>query len=431
MGDGMRGRELDALTPALARRILDRLGSTGQPPERGARLLSVATEELLEVLRDEYLRPMKETGQNSTFKLVQAPFGGGKTHFLHCLREMAWAEGFATSLVGLSPRECPFDRPVMIYCDVVRRLELPVDDLEDEPRQGIDVVLRRLAELRIEENGVEAFSRWLKDEFAGANIESRAYGRGVRTFLEAVANDDLDTEELVGDFLRGDSVEARELVALRLRERLDDSNAFRWLRSMVQSLAALGLPGVVLMFDEMDRNMSLSVRRRRDIGDNLRQMIDYCGQSMLPGVVWCYAVPPEFMDTIVPEYLALAQRLKGASRFSGVSPLQPIIDLDRLPLGPTALLEAIGARLLELARRAHGHDFERRTQAANLGALAEELGERQFESGTRRQFVKAAVTLIEAQRRAGERVLSSDEIRSLAGTSTMPGPEPMAGEVEL
>ena len=160
-------------------------------------------------------------------------------------------------------------------------------------------------------------------------------------------------------------------------------------------------------------------------------MIDYCGQSLLPGVVWCYAVPPEFMDTIVPEYPALAQRLKGSSRFSGVSPMQPIIDLDHLPLGSTEMLAAIGLRLLELSELAYDHAFDRATQERNLRELARQMGELSFESGTRRTFVKAAVSVIQAQRRGEERVLSSEEIRRLAGAEVADGPEPMAGEVEI
>jgi hypothetical protein len=77
----------------LARHILMRLGETGQPPERGALEINVGTDHHLEALRREYLVPMRESGLNSTFKLVQAPFGGGKTQFLHCLREVAWQEG--------------------------------------------------------------------------------------------------------------------------------------------------------------------------------------------------------------------------------------------------------------------------------------------------------------------------------------------------
>ncbi len=421
----------EALTPDLARHILDRMGSTGQPPERGARHVNVATGKILEVLRDEYLRPMKASGRNSTFKLVQAPFGGGKTHFLHCLREEAWSEGFCTSLVGLSPKECPFDRPVSIYREVARRIELPVDDLDTASNAGLDRVLRQVADQRIAAVGAKAFGDWLRTEFSRANIESRSYGRAVQQLLESIADGTGDSIEVLSDYLLGESLKSEELAPFRLRETLDDENGFRWLRSMVQCLSALGLPGVVLMFDEMDRNMSLSTRRRRDIGDNLRQMIDYCGQSLLPGVIWCYAVPPEFMDTIVPEYPALAQRLKGAAQFSGKSPLQPIIDLDHLPLGATELLQAIGNRLFELAEIAHGHEFDSAIQKANLTELARELGERQFESGTRRTFVKAAVSMLDTQRREGDKTLSAEEIRQLAGSSVAAGPDLMPGETEF
>jgi hypothetical protein len=181
----------------------------------------------------------------------------------------------------------------------------------------------------------------------------------------------------------------------------------------------------------MDRNMSLSAGRRRAIGDNLRQMIDYCGQSLLPGVVWCYAVPPEFMDTIVPEYPALAQRLKGAVRFSRTSPMQPVIDLDHLPLGTTELLRALGKRLLDLTELAYDQKFDQDIQIPNIDGLATELGERSFESGTRRTFVKAVIALIEAQRREGESPLSLEEIREFAGLGSGAPTDAMPGEVEF
>jgi hypothetical protein len=422
---------LATMTPDMARHVLDRMGSTGQPPERGARHVNVATEELLDIIKDEYLVPMKASGRNSTFKLVQAPFGGGKTQFLHCLRELAWSEGFATAMIGLSPKECPFDRPPAIYREVVRRIELPVADLNEETNPGLDRVLRQIALERVDQVGADVFVKWLGTDFGRTNIESRAFGRAVRAFLEAVALDDFESEELLGDYLLGQKIPAADLAPYRLRENLDDESAFRWLRSLVQCLAALNLPGVVLMFDEMDRNMSLSAGRRRAIGDNLRQMIDYCGQSLLPGVVWCYAVPPEFMDTIVPEYPALAQRLKGAARFSRTSPMQPVIDLDHLPLAPSELLQALGQRLLALTEVAYDCKFDEAIQEPNLKGLATELGERSFESGTRRTFVKAAVSMIEAQRREGESPLTMEEIREFAGLGAGASADAMPGEVEF
>src|SRR5690606_25726389 len=121
---------------------------------------------------------------------------------------------------------------------------------------------------------------------------------------------------------------------------------FQALRSMCQLLVGYGFPGLVLMFDEVDRNLSLSNRRIQALGDNLRQVIDLCGASQLPGVLFLYAVPPEFLRLVVPEYPALDQRLRSPLPMSKHSPQAALIDLEQLALQPEELLEAIGNRLL-------------------------------------------------------------------------------------
>jgi hypothetical protein len=283
-----------------------------------------------------------------------------------------------------------------------------VQDLDTEPSQGLDVVLRQIAALRIEQNGAEAFLRWLKDEPRLSNVESRAFGRAVRGFLEAAGKSDFDTMELLGDYLRGDPVGLAEVSQFHLRERLEDDNAFRWLRSLTQTLSILDCPGLVLMFDEMDRNMSLSVGRRRAIGDNLRQMIDHCGQATLPSLLWVYAVPPEFRTSVVPEYPALEQRLRGSARFGPASPLEPVIDLNALPLAPEELFRRIGKRLLELFQVGRGSTLDAEIQEHNLGLLAESMGRDALEVGTRRTFVKQVVHLLHAQALEEKRLERAD-----------------------
>jgi hypothetical protein len=192
--------------PDLAPHILDRMGSVGQPPERGALFVNVATEGILDTLRDEYLRPIKKAGRNSTFKLVQAPFGGGKSQFLHCLRELAWREGFCTALVGVTPKECPFDQPASIYREVARRIELPVEDFDVAPYPGLDRLLRQLAEARAGELGAAEFLHWVRSEFARANNESRAFQRAVTHYHEAVVEANHEREQLVGDNHQGEDL---------------------------------------------------------------------------------------------------------------------------------------------------------------------------------------------------------------------------------
>lgn len=429
-----------------ARRILARMGEIGQPPERGALRVNVGTTELLEVLRREYLIPIRESGLNSSFKLVSAPFGGGKTHFLRCLQETAWQEGFVCALVGLSPKECPFDDTAKIYQAVAQALERPplrhresgrsITDRESgrsisysDSDTGLDAVLRAEIERRLRAHTADEVREWIREEFLRARVESHAIRRAAAAFMEALIDRDPAREALFASYLRGESVQLSELQPHGIREVLDGSSAFRFLRSLVQVLRALGVPGLVLLFDELDRVMSLSLRRRRAIGDNLRAMIDHCGQSTLPALLWVYAVPPEFMTTIVPEYPALEQRLRGLSRFTVTSPLSPLIDLDHLSLGPVEMLKQIGVKLLELHQEAYGGRLDPKIQRANLAALATELGEGQLETGNRRTFVKAAVQILGEQERGGERKLGREDIRALvAGRRAEPAVKALPDE---
>jgi len=398
----------------LALSILQRMGETGQPPERGSLHVNVGTEETLDLLRTEYLEPIRETGRNSSFKLVQAPFGGGKTHFLHTLREIGWRERFATSLVGISPQECPFDDSVSIYRAVARNLELPPSAEEEEPEPGIDVVLRTLVQQRAEQYGEKEVREWLRNELAHSRVDSRAVRRAAELYMLAVLDLDDEIEDVTGAFLLGEDVHKNDLYPLRIREQLEGKTAFAFLRSLVQLLRAMEIPGLILLFDELDRVMSLSVKRRKAIGDNLRQMIDHCGQATLPALLWVYAVPPEFMTTIVPEYPALEQRLRGASDFSRRSPLEPVIDLDHLPLEPEELFRRIGTRLLELFEVAHGVTFDRDLQAHNLALLARAMAEEALESGSRRTFVKKAIHVLHEQR-LEEKRLDRGDLGSFGG----------------
>ncbi|MBI2373812.1 MAG: DUF2791 family P-loop domain-containing protein [Deltaproteobacteria bacterium] len=411
-----------------AKQILRRMGETGQPPERGARFVNVGTAELLEVLREEYLATIRESGRFSAFKLVQAPYGGGKTHFLHCLRELAWDEGFVTALVSVSPKECPFDDPVKIYQAVASRLESPPATPDEASDWGIDALLRAELARRTGSAPEPEVRAWLEDELSKARVDAHGLRRAAQLYMLAVLDRDARTQALLSSYLRGESVGLDELRDLGIRELLDSSSGFRFLRSLVQLLRALEVPGVVLLFDEMDRVMSLSRGRVRAIGDNLRQMIDHCGQASLPALLWVYAVPPEFMTTVVPQYPALDQRLKGAAALSAVNPMAPVIDLDRLPIGPTSLLVQLGERLLELHQIVHRGSLDRAIQLENLGQLARELGERQLESGTRRTFVKSAIQLLSEQQRGGQSLLNNQDVQRYAQGPTAPAPAPLAGE---
>ena len=94
------------IAPEAARRIIERVGGSGQPPEYGSHLFTVGLEPYLTVIEKEYLSGFVRQG-GSAFKMVVGVYGGGKTHFLYCVRDLAWKHNFVVSYVDLRQGEKP------------------------------------------------------------------------------------------------------------------------------------------------------------------------------------------------------------------------------------------------------------------------------------------------------------------------------------
>lgn len=266
------------LDQALARRILTAMGEAGQPPERGIRFVNVGNESYLKVLQEEYLELLLGQARGSSFKLVQGYFGAGKTHFLYCVRDLAWSQGFLTALVGLSATECPFDRRLAVYRAIAQKLVLPPTSEDEEPVRGFPSVLRTLAEERTAEIGRDAFIDWVRHSYERASIDWHPFRRAVAGFLKAAARDEDDVAPLEA-WLLGEPVPASEVRPFGVFEAPDEQFGFAMLRSLLQSVVHLGQKGTVLLFDEMDRTLSLGRKRTQQLGDNLRQLIDLCSLS--------------------------------------------------------------------------------------------------------------------------------------------------------
>lgn len=400
-------------SPSLARQILSRVGETGQPPEVGVEHLNVGNETALNVLDREYLIPISTEGRGSSFKLVQAYFGGGKTHFLYCVRGRAWSHGMCTALIDLSPKECPFDETLRIYQAVAREIALAPPDPMVPPSRGIERVLLQTFEDRARDMPGEELDRWVDTALRRLPVDAPSYRAAVLAWYKAWRGEDREAEDLAAAWLRGESVSASEVRRLGIREAMDEDNAFRMLRSLCQVLQGLGVPGLLLAFDEMDRVLSLGAKRRRAIADNLRQLIDLCGREALPGLFCLYAVPPEFMRTVVTEYPALQQRLEGPQALSERSPQAAVIDLETLDLAAEELLFQIGLRLMRLYAIGRNVTFDTALQGQNLRALASEVLATSFEVAHRRAYVKAAIDMLGRQA-AEPGPLSTGDARTLA-----------------
>ncbi len=414
----------------IAERIIQNLGQSGTPFSRGVSYYNVGTESLLEALDKHYLASYLPEG-GAVFKLVVGDYGSGKSHFLYCVRERAWARRFAVSKVDLSPQECPYDDQKKVYSAVAKALMWHDPDADnDEMTKGLAPFLDHLLQNIVEPLGgalgtmeaarlpeVEALQR----SFNNTPIDNTSYRYAIAHYLTAVLYGNAAQQELLARWLHGDDLstaDMRELKTLGVTQKITRTNAFQMLRSLSQTVRALGFNGLCLLFDEVDRLMSLTRRAMTAITDNLREVIDRTSED-LPGTLFIYAVLPQFIYDIVPSYPALQQRLQVqmGRYFSLPNPFSPQISLDRLDLDEESLLIKIAERLRGIFETAYDTHLNANLQAENAHRLAMAALRNLSGISHRRIFIKALVGEWYNQMQTGERALSDSEAEAILGSS--------------
>ena len=101
--------------------IIETLGSFGVPPTRGVQYFNVGNKSLLDALDEFYLSSYLQDG-GAAYKMVIGDYGSGKSHFLYCLRDVAWTRNFAVAKVDLSPVETPYNDQKKVYEAVAQNI---------------------------------------------------------------------------------------------------------------------------------------------------------------------------------------------------------------------------------------------------------------------------------------------------------------------
>jgi bacteriophage exclusion system BrxC/D-like protein len=241
-------------------------------------------------------------------------------------------------------------------------------------------------------------------------IDSLSFQKAVLGFINATLRGQELLQEALGRWLHGEEVspeDVRNLRTIGVTEKINKNNAFKMLRSLCQTVRALGYTGLALLFDEGDRMLSVGGKSEKVATDNLREVIDRCRED-LPGTMFMYAVPPAFIHDIVPKYPALQQRIQAPGYFSKSNPFSPQISLDHLDIADSELLPQIGARLLPIFEAAYEVGLDPDAQAANIDVLAEAALDSYLAISHRRLFIKALVTEWYRQKEEGERAVDAD-----------------------
>ncbi len=406
----MNNKRLD---PQLAKAIIHKLGSFGTPPEFGIEYFSVGLEPYLEVIENEYLKDMLRYNLSS-FKLITGNYGGGKTHFLYSVRNLAWQHNYVTSYVSLSPTECPFDRLELVYKKIVSNITLPLKSnvLSQQYHLGIEELLRHWSM-----NVSEAKSAQPEMK----NLESSSFTNALKGARLSLLADDEEEFDGIAQWLKGEDVPRELRLRYRISERIDRSTAFRMLRSLVQFINSIGYSGLILLFDEAERGMSIaSTRDKRRALDNLRQLVDECGNSRLPGAMFFYAVPDEhlLLEGSGGVYEALKQRLR--SSFTRINPMGVKVNLEHIGVSPEEFLNCLGKKLTEVFECAYKIELNGGATSESINNMVHAAIELQsLDISYRRIFIIGIIEVFQRIKEKGAVVSRSDAQQILRSTVKM------------
>ena len=397
-----------SLNRRTARNIIEQIGR-GQPPNYGIEFFSSGIEDYLSTISKEYLSDYIQDG-GASFKMVVGVYGGGKTHFLYSVRDLAWQQNFGVSYVSLkSSGECPFHKLDLVYKAIINGLvpPLPPEELSDGYEPGISAFLqawysKKLSEYQNQDLTEQEIRQSILAECRDLETSSDSFSNAIRKALDAYSRDDIDTFRTICQWLKGEGFDRRQHSKHGILQRIDKSTAFHMIRSLGQTVRHFGYSGLVVLLDEAERVSSLSTRDREQHLSNLREVIDECSQSTFQGMMLFYAVPDaNFLEGKTMVYEALKQRV--STTFTTLNPMGVMIELEKSIPEPIPFLEEVGSKLQFVYETVYPGSFDAdscRQLISEFAAWAHNL--RYQDEGYKRLFVQKLIPGFNYLRAKGE-----------------------------
>ncbi len=408
---------IHGLNRRRARYIIEVVGSSGIPPQWGFQFFSAGLEPFLQVIEQDYLDAFIQDG-GSSFKLVVGTYGGGKTHFLYSVRELAWKHDFLVTYCPLSHNDSPLYRLDLVYKSIVTNLMRPLqpDELMSGAEKGLGAFLKGVysdLSASLDADGLRPAERTARLQSLAADavraVENPNFGRAIRLALEALADNDRDRFDEMLQYLTVDGYHRARLRRYGLLQAIERSQAFASIRSLVTFVRNLRFKGIVILFDEAEQAGTMTARQKEMMLANLREMIDQCSSAAFANVMVFYAIPNErfLTEGRSPAYEALSQRIQTVFDFN--NPTGVKIRLDKIARDPAVLMRDIGARLTEVYETAFDVELPLPQKIAVVNAVSEAVAGRTFgDIGYKRLFVQALVRALHALRQDPERVVDED-----------------------
>lgn len=400
---------MGSISKNVARTIIETVGGAGNPPEYGFQFFTAGIDEYLAPLEQEYLSSHVREG-GKAFKMIVGTYGGGKTHFLYCVRELAWKHNFAVSYVRLSPTETPFHKLESVYKSIVSYLTYPMspEELLSGYESGIESFIKVwYARKTSEFQGKGITGDRLKEELntyvsSIPNFESISFTNAVRESFRCLLDRRDEDFSKILQWLKTEGFDSRRLEGhpkFGILQKIDRGTAFSMIRSLVRWVREIGYSGLVVLFDEAELVPSMSGKQKDLLLSNLRELVDECGHGTLSNSMFFYAVPDEnFLQGKTQIYEALRQRV--STIFETLNPVGAKIYLEKLSRNPEDVLKDIGGKLAPIFETAYSVKFDTGVLNESVVNIAHAAYDQRFgDIGYKRLFVQAVIKGFQTLRR--------------------------------
>lgn len=354
-------RESLVLDDRLANIVIDAL-RLGTAPIRGAALLVIGRESIIDGMRGE-LDSVSAGG--SALRLLNGDYGIGKTLTLRVLQDYAFQQGFATSFVTLSPRECPLYDLRAVYQHIVKGIR--VNECRDMP--ALEWVLEswaRRVKTDVQNRGSAPWSFWKL---------GLPFKEALTVYFEAAFRDNFVLAEKALSWIHGDIASSRDARQIGVSEAITSANALQMLGNLTKMIRELGLRGLVILLDEAETIPSVcGVSRRIEAYNNLGKLSNAAGST--PFSYFVYATTPIFFQYLADSSTGTAMPSRKITTIGNPSPSE-FMEL--------ALL------IRDLYLQAYGWKGDRRVEDGKLRTLVSACLARFKDSVTPRLVVRTVV----------------------------------------
>ncbi len=412
-----------------AKNLLAQLAEHGVPPTKIATagqslpMFSAGFDEWVDRIGTTYLQELCQS--DAHFKLVVAPYGGGKTHFLMMLALRALDERFAVSYLQCIPDKqggpVRLDNPLGLYAEAIGKLQIKGYD-----GSGAAVLLNAVVDNKRRE--IEAAG--------AADLDSafNLYLRNLKQVFNSGSYGDFAhvVKLALGGYWEGGQLAPAALAAEKwLEGRMDSLTREEWQllglkkvttaqtgaqgRKLLLALAKFtrdaGCQGLALLIDEVETLFTAKGKALQAVLGAMRVMVDWAGSAQDDTPLFCaFAATPDVFAGIA-KYPALQQRLAVAgATFDEGNDYSPQIGLDRIAVGHEAHLLEIGMNLVTVAQLVAGGKLDAAIQLGNAQRLARVASRQTLDIDARRLYVKTWASLLLFQIDHGTREFGDEEL---------------------